>query len=102
MNEHTSLELSKRLFDKGFRGEHKGDWYRTNYKGYVVSNMDETPSYTHICPTWTLTEIWHTLNEEQRFDLLLQLAIEEDLKRNDLAELAGEWLIDNGHVEVTG
>ncbi|MHC4616469.1 MAG: hypothetical protein ACYTEQ_01815 [Planctomycetota bacterium] len=97
--EHTSLELSKRLHEKGFRGEHFCSW--------MISCVDKQPfcgdnensvAHERICPTYTFTEIWPTLTTEQ------QLAVSSWIHEAETpVEAIGQYkehLIDNGHVEV--
>jgi hypothetical protein len=69
--EHTSLELSKRLYDKGFRGEHVSNWEGwEKFTEVVVVHEDTVSNWTAICPAYTFTELWGVLPYEIEVDTL--------------------------------
>jgi hypothetical protein len=100
MSEHTSKDLSKRLFEKGFRGEHTSYWHFTGWqkKWNLIINHEDGSGYGDI-PAYTFTEIWKPLTMPERYELIKH--IQACFERDDLAEIAGEWLIDNGHIART-
>ena len=106
--EHTSLELSKRLHEKGFKL--KGNTHPTRY--IIMDDGGENPNipvryfeslkYSHCeyIPAYTFTELWGALDGKQRKELLIHMLDNVGhLDLNDPAEVAGEWLIDNDHIQ---
>jgi hypothetical protein len=66
MKEHTSLELSKRLHEKGFRGEHESAWKEADsqcwedpseYIPIITRNLFPDWGMNYI-PAYTFTELW--------------------------------------------
>jgi hypothetical protein len=60
IREHTSLELSKRLHEKGFRREHKRIWLQVGvfpdkFRLYKGNQLDYTDG---DYPAYTFTELW--------------------------------------------
>lgn len=98
MTEHTSLELSRRLYDKGFRGNNSHVWIVTD--GAIKSpgaKWECKPTSIFLpndIPAYTFTELWKVAGILKRPHLMQHLLV--NIHRNDLAELAGEWLIDEG------
>ena len=118
MKEHTSLELSKRLHDKGFRGEHKYGWITKHYKeghGEIV----EAENFLITFPAYTFTELWgvllreiviktkgyeyrRTLDVYKYSDTGMELKYHQAVKvvHESPTEAVGlllEWLIDEGY-----
>lgn len=137
MTEHTSKDLSQRLYDRGFRAEH-GHEYRIFTKQLPTSSLpdhvlrevdddnDEHGSYYESIPAYTFTELWAVVPvlidiNEDTFYLTLSKGIkwnnamyarwftpEMEALTEQIAEspaealgLLVEWLIDNGHIEVS-
>ena len=127
MNEHTSQELSQRLHDKGFGGEHEYVWGRCfglyDAAQYLTLNDKKAIAgydYREVIPAYTFTEIWGVLPERIDTYILASKKSKGEMFIGYLnpimrswkhwfctespAEAVGllvEWLIDNNHVEVT-
>ena len=71
-----------------------------NWQMFKENQVNET-AWELGRPAYTFPEIWRPLDEEQRWALLTYLSYRSRTNRDDITEAAGEWLIDNGHVEVT-
>jgi hypothetical protein len=126
MTEHTSKDLSKRLANKGFRGEHKnvwvidGDQYSSHGIGEIADEGNTIGCET--IPAYTFTEIWGALPYQlvdadpgmpgiDRLELYKypdvtvgKYGILASVAQPNPAEAAGlllEWLIDNGHIART-
>lgn len=116
MKEHTSKELSQRLKDKGFGAEHKSNWEKWE-DFYEIVGEDETSMWDVACPAYTFTELWAVVpNEISYGDLEILKCCGKTLvqysrgpattrqEHESPAEALGllvEWLIDNGHLEVS-
>lgn len=110
--EHTSLELSRQLHDAGFKGEHKHIWFamgneqEVNWKDALVLSCNDASNepgfHKRNVPAYTFTEIWGVLDGKQRKELLIHMLDNVGhFDLNDPAEVAGEWLIQEGHVQVS-
>ena len=119
MNEHTSKELSQRLYDKGYRGEHTHLWadHSEFGEGWILVPCGETDGMPFI-PAWTFSEILRELPSHiDKFDLFTRkgdnglcivfyawmgnlnevLFIESHASPAEAIGLLLEWLIDEGH-----
>jgi len=124
MSEYTSLELSKRLYEKGFRGEHKKVWIKTDGEWIKVDSEIGYGMFKGAIPAYTFTEIWLALPKEiehegkllyiritcGRKGMFIEYSTPDPLggevyfSHASPAEVVGlllEWCIDNGHVEVS-
>jgi hypothetical protein len=129
--EHTSRELSQRLKDKGFRGEHKSVWVsHPNVFGgkpfvITVNHYHDNPDKDLIvlCPAWTFNELWGVLPEwiKETWSLILLKEhsdgktvagyesrvnlMQHSFRHESPTEAVGlllEWLIDEGHCDTNG
>ena len=123
MKKHTSQELSQRLHDKGFRGEHEQEHMLLSSGKYMlVIAKDEWPD---TIPAYTFTELWGVLPQVLDKPLCTYYLTLHKVHQGTIAlyehptighlwkrephespaEAVGlllEWLIDNNHVEVKG
>jgi hypothetical protein len=115
MSEHTSLALSKRLQELGYKGEHENDWVSIEGSlredGYdseplimprLSDMMPHANGFIIIAPAYTFTELWRDLTIDQRCDFTICM----DWHRDDVAEHLAEWIIKykferNDYGEVT-
>lgn len=92
LQEYTSLELSKRLHDKGFRGEHDCEWveHYDHKKGIIwdLFGIDETDTVNVKIPAYTFTALWGVLNEENRENFVTIM-----LDMEDITEALGEFIL---------
>jgi len=68
MDEHTSRELSQRLYDKGFRAEHEYKWFaggnesEVNWHNAIILSKQEAyrePGFKkRAIPAYTFPELW--------------------------------------------
>jgi len=124
MTEHTSYDLSKRLHEVGFRGEHTHVWvhhwnYKTEDMIWTLHPIDEDDKVNDQIPCYTFTELWSVLPakvNDHWLEIHKGIHGENDLDYFDnddnprtnnpmvasIAECAGlmlEWLITEGHVQ---
>jgi hypothetical protein len=119
--EHTSRELSQRLKDKRFRGEHTHYYCRETL---MQDGVDYCHGYPKI-PAYTFNELWGVLPDEIKGDYEIALTKDdvrtyvcyeecshgeivsstETFAHESPTEAIGillEWLIDKGHCDTNG
>jgi hypothetical protein len=108
--EHTSLELSKRLHEKGFRGEHKQVWFEGKTQWHMgIKSAWRDPRYKSI-PAYTFTELWGVLPKWVKLHKFrhssvarfLYGGVGHNFEHESPAEAIGlllEWLIGEGHYQ---
>lgn len=127
ISEHISLELSKRLHDKGFRGKY--EWvYGHDLGGLCILAKCDKHEYTNEIPAYTFIELWRVLPQwipnpkhgKGQYDLemgknhngtktcvcyetyeggILTKSEHHHESPTEAIGLLLEWLIDNGHHE---
>jgi hypothetical protein len=131
MNEHTSLELSRRLHEKGFRAEHDKVWvhhWSKDSMQWSLCDIDEDDKVNEQIPAYTFTELWGVFplkiyTDDTPFYLIIDRAVRklpvmsvgykdinyehygsDVFNHESPTEALGllvEWLIDEGHIEVS-